>query len=132
MYLSAPINELYSPSLEVSEGAAVVTFEVRRQHFHAADALHGSVYLRALDDSAFFAVSSLVRDVFVVTASSTVYLTRPVTGGSLRAKGQVVSRSTNLYVAEAVLFVGPDHEVARDSGTFMRSRVPLAEDLGYG
>ena len=131
MYLSAPVNDLYSPAIEVSEGAAVVTFEARREHFHAAGSLHGSVYFKGLDDAAFFAVSSLVRDVFVLTASFTVYLTRPVTGGTLRAEGRVVSRSQSLFVAEAVLRVAPDREVARGSGTFMRSRVPLSDVLGY-
>ena len=131
MYLAAPVNELYSPAIEVSEGAAAVTFEARREHFHAAGSLHGSVYFKALDDAAFFAVSSLVRDVFVLTASFTVYLTRPVTGGTLRAEGRVTSRSKSLFVAEAVLRVEPDREVARGSGTFMRSRVPLSGELGY-
>ena len=131
MYLSAPVNELYSPTIEVSDGAAVITFEARPEHFHAAGSLHGSVYFKGLDDAAFFAVSSLVRDVFVVTASFTLYLTRPVTGGILRSEGRVTSRSKSLFVAEAVLFVEPDREVARGSGTFMRSRVALSEDMGY-
>ncbi len=45
----------------------------------------------------------MVRDVFVLTASFTVYHTRPVTGGTLRAEGQVTSRSRSLYGAESVL-----------------------------
>lgn len=131
MYLSAPVNELYLPAIEVSEGTAVITFEARREHFHAAGSLHGSVYFKGLDDASFFAVSSLVRDVFVLTASFTVYLTRPVTGGTLRSEGRVTSRSKNLFVAEAVLYVEPEREVGRGSGTFMRSRLPLSEELGY-
>lgn len=131
MYLGAPVNELYAPRIEVSDGSAVITFDVDPRHFHSAGALHGSVYFKGLDDAAFFAVSSVVRDAFVVTASFTVYLTRPVTDGILRAEGKVVSRSKNLYVAESVLYVEPDRQVARGSGTFMRSRVELAEKLGY-
>ncbi len=131
MYLGAPVNELYSPRIEVAAGSAVITFDVDPRHFHSAGALHGSVYFKALDDAAFFAVSSVVRDAFVVTASFTVYLTRPVTGGVLRAEGRVVSRSASLFVAESVLYVEPDKEVARGSGTFMRSRMELSETLGY-
>ena len=86
---------------------------------------------KGLDDAAFFAVSSVVRDVFVLTASFTVYLTRPVTGGVLRAEGRVTSRSKNLYVAESVLYLEPDRQVARGSGTFMRSQLPLTEELKY-
>ncbi len=132
MYLTAPINAAYSPSLEITDGAAVLTFEVRPEHFHAAGALHGSVYFKALDDAAFFAVNSVVPDVLVLTVSYTVYLTRPVTGGTLRAEGKITSRSTNLYVAESVLYVEPDRQVARGSGTFMRSKLALSEDFGYG
>ncbi len=131
MYLKAPVNEIYSPRIEISDGAAVISFDVDPRHFHAAGSLHGSVYFKGLDDAAFFAVSSVVRDAFVVTASFTIYLTRPVTGGVLRAEGRVASASKNLFVAESVLYVEPDREVARGSGTFMRSRVALSEELGY-
>ena len=130
MYLAAPVNELYLPTIAISEGRATVEFEVREQFFHAAHALHGSVYFKALDDSAFFAAASVVPDRFVVTVSFTVYLTRPVTGGALRAEGQVTSQTTNLLVAESVLYNG-DREVARGSGTFMPSKVALNTALGY-
>ena len=73
----------------------------------------------------------MVRDVFVLTASFTVYLTRPVTGGTLRAEGRVTSRTKSLFVAESVLYVEPDREVGRGSGTFMRSRMALSEEMGY-
>lgn len=130
MYLDAPINEIYEPSVRISDGEATIEMEARSDLFHAAGALHGSVYFKALDDAAFFAVSSLVDDVFVLTASFTIYLTRPVTGGPLRAEGRVVSRGQKLLVAESVLFAG-DKEVARGSGTFMPSRIELTEELGY-
>jgi len=130
MYATAPINAFFRPSLEVSKGSAVITFEVRPEFHHAAGAVHGSVYFKALDDSAFFAVNSLVEDCFVLTASFTVYLTRPVTDGAMRAEGRVVSRSAKLFVAESVLLAG-DREVARGSGTFMHSRIPLTAEVGY-
>lgn len=130
MYLAAPVNELYLPSIAISKGRATVEFEVREQFFHAAQALHGSVYFKALDDSAFFAAASVVPDRFVVTVSFTIYLTRPVAGGGLRAEGQVTSQTTNLLVAESVLYNG-DREVARGSGTFMPSKAALTTALGY-
>jgi hypothetical protein len=39
-----------------------VTGLVRPDFFHAAHAVHGSVYFKALDDAAFFAVASLVQE----------------------------------------------------------------------
>ena len=125
MYLSAPINKFYSPEVEISQGQAVIQTEVKPEFFHAAGSLHGSVYFKLLDDAAFFAVNSLVKDFFVLTVSFNIYLTRPVTKGILIAQGQVVSRSVNYYVAESVLTVN-DKEVARGSGSFMRSKIELA------
>ena len=131
MYAQAPVNEYFRPTLTVSEGRADVVIPVRPEFFHAARAVHGSVYFKALDDAAFFAVASLVEDVFVLTASYTVYLLRPVSEGEIRAVGRVVHRSRNLFVAEAELLDHASRQVARGSGSFMRSTLPLSADLGY-
>jgi acyl-coenzyme A thioesterase PaaI-like protein len=56
---------------------------------------------------------------------------RPVSQGRLLARGQVVSRSKRLYIAEGVLFDSRGKEVARGSGTFMPSSVELGPELGY-
>ncbi len=131
MYAAAPINRYYAPVLTISEGRAELTIPVKPDFFHAANAVHGSVYFKALDDAAFFAANSLVFDVFVLTASFNVYLTRPVTGGELRATGTVVHRSQNLTVADAVLADSAGRQIARGSGTFMRSRIALTPEIGY-
>ena len=65
MYLNAPVNEYYVPEIHISEGQAQVSIPVRRDFFHAAEAVHGAVYFKLLDDSSFFAANSLVEDVFV-------------------------------------------------------------------
>jgi uncharacterized protein (TIGR00369 family) len=131
MYAQAPVNEYFRPTIKVSEGRADVVIPVRPEFFHAARAVHGSVYFKALDDAAFFAVASLVEDVFVLTASYTVYLLRPVSEGEIRAVGRVVHRSKNLFVAEAELLDHTARQVGRGSGSFMRSTIPLSADLGY-
>lgn len=131
LYHGAPINAIYQPVLHIESGAAELTMPVRPEMFHAGHALHGSVYFKALDDAAFFAVNSLVTDVFVLTASFNIYFTRPVTGGTLRALGRVVNRSRHLFLADAELFDGEGRQVARGSGSFMRSSIQLGPDVGY-
>ncbi len=131
MYHAAPVNRHFSPCLAVSKGKAEITMDVNPAFFHAGDALHGSVYFKALDDAAFFAVNSLVDDVFVLTVSFNLFLLRPVTSGSLRAEGSVVSASKNLFVAESVLYLGADRQVARGSGSFMRSKMRLVDIESY-
>ncbi len=131
MYLRAPINEYYRPTLLVSEGRSELVIPVRPSFFHAAGAVHGSVYFKALDDSAFFAVNSLVEDVFVLTASFNVYLTRPISEGQIRATGLVVSRSRRLFIADSVLCDSEGREIGRGSGTFMPSAIALTPEVGY-
>jgi len=63
MYLAAPINAFYRPRIDVSDAEATIEIEVSKKLFHAADAVHGLVYFKMLDDAAFFAANSLERDV---------------------------------------------------------------------
>lgn len=131
MFASAPISQWYGAAIDVTEGRTLVTIPVKTEFFHAAQAVHGSVYFRALDDAAFFAVSSTVDDVFILTASFNVYFLRPITSGILRAEGRLVHASSRLYVAESTL-TGPDGKaLAQGSGTFMKSTMRLAETPGY-
>jgi len=131
MYHAAPVNAHFAPKLEVSKGSAVLTMAVDPRFFHAANALHGSVYFKALDDAAYFAVASLVCDFFVVTVSFNLFLLRPVTGGSLRCEGTVTSSSKNLYIAESVLYRDGNQQIARGSGSFMVGRTRLADVESY-
>jgi uncharacterized protein (TIGR00369 family) len=131
MYTSAPTNQYYAPTLQISQGQAVVTIPADPKHFHAAGAVHGAIYFKALDDSAFFAVNSLVEDVFVLTVAFTVYLTRPISSGVMKATGRVVHTSRRLYLAESELVDGEGVQIARGNGAFMRSKTPLSHEIGY-
>jgi uncharacterized protein (TIGR00369 family) len=131
MYAKAPINRYFEPVLRISEGRAEITIPVKPDFFHAGNAVHGSVYFKALDDSAFFAANSLVPDVFVLTVTFNVYFTRPISEGELRAAGTVVHRSKNLIVAESVVLDSRGRPIARGSGTFMRSQIRLEPEIGY-
>jgi uncharacterized protein (TIGR00369 family) len=131
LYRSAPINQIYQPTIRVSEGRAVVAMIMGPQLHHAAHAVHGSVYFKALDDAAFFAANSTVTDVFVLTVTYNVVLMRPVTEGAVTASGHLVNASRNLLVAEAELRDEHDKLLARGSGTFMRSTIALDPSVGY-
>jgi len=131
MYVSAPINGIYQPTIAVRESECEIRCEARAELHHAAGGLHGSVYFKMLDDAAFFAVASTVTDVFVLTASFHVSLLRPITTGEIRAVGRVVRASSTVSVAEAVLYDPDGREAARGIGDFVRSRIPLRAELGY-
>lgn len=133
MYLSAPINtQVYAGiTLMVAAERAELTLPITEKYHHAAHAMHGSVYFKMLDDAAFFAVNSIVEDVFVYTVSINVQLLRPVASGLIRSTGEVKSKSTNLFIADSELFDERNKLVGRATGNFMRSRIALTEEIGY-
>lgn len=131
LFQGAPISRWYGASVRVGDGRAEVRVPVRTEFFHAAGAVHGSVYFRALDDAAFFAVNSRVQDVLVLTIGFTVHFTNATRTGELIAEGRVVHEAGRLFVAKSEL---RDHEgrlLAMGSGTFTRSKIALDEALGY-
>lgn len=131
MYLQAPVNEYFDPRISIGKGVAEVSIDVRRDFFHAANAVHGYLYFKLLDDATFFAASSLVRDVFVLTVSFNLHFTRPVTRGTMTSVGTVVHQSRRLLVADGLVTDGRGREVGRGTGTFMHSEIALAQELGY-
>lgn len=130
MYARGPINRFFRPLIHLSEGAAEIRMAVRSDMHHAANAAHGAVYFKMLDDASFFAVQSLVTDVFVLTVSFQVYLLAPVVEGEMVATGKVVHQTKRLFLAESVVHV-EGKIVARGNGSFMRSATRLDGSIGY-
>ena len=60
-----------------------------------------------------------------------MHLMRPVSDGQIRAKGKVAFASSTLFIGESFLFDSQDREVARGSGSSMKSKIKLAPDIGY-
>jgi len=131
MYHAAPTNRYYEPVLKISKARSELTIPVKTDFFHAGSAVHGSVYFKALDDAAYFAVNSLEKEFIVLTVSFNLYLLRPVDSGVIRAEGRVVQPSRSMYTAEAVLYNEKEKEIARGSGTFVRSGIRLDSLPGY-
>lgn len=132
LYAAAPINGIFKSRLDiVEEGFARIHFEVDASLYHAAGAVHGTTYFKMLDDAAFYAANSLVSDYFLLTTAFNLLLTRPMTAGPIIAEGRWVNGRRRVLVADARLIDGEGEEVARGTGTFMRSRIPLATLPGY-
>lgn len=132
LYQAAPINRLFESTLEIVEsGFARIRFQVDPRVHHAAGAAHGTIYFKMLDDAAFYAANSLVTDRFVLTTAFNLLFTRPIVEGPVIAEGRWVSGKRRVYVADARLIDASGEEAARGTGTFMRSRIPLASLPGY-
>lgn len=126
-YQMAPCNQALQLKLSVTAGAAEVRIAATPSMHHAAGAVHGSFYFKALDDAAYFAANSLVEDALVLTASFSLELLRPVATGEMRASGRVRKAGKNLIFAESVLYDGEGNELATGRGTFARTRMPIPD-----
>jgi len=133
MYRHSNINtEVYEGAqIEISGGKAEIRLNVTERYHHALGAMHGSVYFKMLDDAAYFAVSSKVEDVFVLTTTFNLHFLRPVKKGNIRAEGRIKFTSKKLFVGEARLFDDQDKEIAFGTGNFMRSSTKLSSEIGY-
>lgn len=129
MYLSAPINQFYRPRIVISKEQ--VEIDIDQRFFHAAGAVHGSVYFKLLDDAAGLAANVLEREVFAVTASFTTHMTRPVSGPLMRSVGRVVDQTRSQFLVESIVYDHNQRSVGRGNGVFMRGSVRLADSLGY-
>jgi uncharacterized protein (TIGR00369 family) len=132
LYASAPVNGFYQSRMDIPrEGECRIAFEVGSDHYHAAGAVHGSAYFKMLDDAAFYAANSLVTDRFLLTTAFNLFFTRPLAAGPVIAEGRWVSGRKRVYIAEARLIDASGEEVARGTGTFMRSGITLGSLDGY-
>lgn len=132
LYAAAPINKLFDSVLDIPEqGVARIRFTVDARYFHAAGAAHGTAYFKMLDDAAFYAANTLVTDRFLLTTQFNLLFTRPLGEGPVVAEGRWISGQRRVLIADARLIDGDGEEVARGTGTFMRSRIALAALPGY-
>lgn len=133
MYLQSNINtSIYNTTTcIISKGKAEIGLSIEPKYFHALHAIHGSVYFKLLDDAAFFAVNSVVEDVFVLTKSYSIHFKRPVTGGRLVARGELKKEGEYAFEATAELLDESGKAVGFGSGEFVKSKVALTPEIGY-
>jgi len=133
MYLAANVNTMLydTATCHISEGYAEIGLEISEKYFHALGAIHGSVYFKLLDDASYFAVNSIVEDVFVLTTSFNINLIRPANQGLIKAIGKVKYKSRNLFVAESTLYNEEGKEIAFGTGNFAKSKIALSDIASY-
>ncbi len=131
MYYNHPLNDVFKAEVVISDKVAEISIDIGKHLFHAANAVHGSVYFKLLDDVAYFAANSIVYNVFLLTTSFNIYLTKPAIYGKITGKGTLVYYNKRQYIAEAVLYNTEGDEIARGSGVYVPSKIKLNEELGY-
>ena len=133
LYASAPVNALFESRLEIlGEGRSRIRFKVDGRFHHAAEAAHGTIYFKMLDDAAFYAANSLVTDRFLLTTAFNLHFTKPIRTGQVVAEGRWISGRRRVFIAESHLVDADGDEIGRGTGTFMRSHIALSGLAGYG
>ena len=131
MYLAAPTNEYYQPTIKVSDETSEISIQVEPKFFHSGGALHGSVYFKLLDDSAFFAANSIELNCFVLTADFRIDLLRPCVGGHITAIGTIIRAGRQDILAESSLYDENGKLLATGRGRFSRGRTQLMSVKPY-
>jgi len=132
LYDSAPINRLFESRIELPKaGQSLIRFPVKGDAFHAANAAHGTLYFKMLDDAAFYAANGLVSDRFLLTTAFNLHFTKPLKSGEAFAEGRWISGRRRVFVAEARIVDASGEECARGTGTFLRSHITLTSLKGY-
>ena len=133
MFAAAPINHelIKGAQLTVGDHQAELTLPINTVFFHAAGSLHGAIYFKLLDDSAYFAAASAEEECFLYTKSYKIHFKRPVSGGVLKAKGQLVEADDHEWIAISEIFNEHEQLVASGQGVFVKSRLLLKDQPGY-
>lgn len=133
MFHAAPVNQgiFLNPEMIVEQGKAIYKLKVTERYFHAANAMHGAIYFKLLDDAAYFAAASLEPEFFLLTKSYNIHFRRPVELDELTAEGEVIERSEAGTVARSRIRNLAGKIVAQGEGIFVKSQKPWREQLGY-
>lgn len=133
LYYSAPINQDFfeSSRIKVSKNTATLELKVSEKHHHAANAMHGAVYFKLMDDAAYFASASVENEFFILTKSYQIEFLRPVVSSVVKATGTVVSHTDEETVAIAELFNDQGKLVARGKGIFVKGDKRLDSISGF-
>ena len=127
MYLKAPVNKAFDPSLTIEDKKSYLEIEVNKNYFHAAHYVHGAILFKLLDDSAYFAAQSIEHTNFIVTATFNSHFIRPVNKGTLRAEGNVITQTKSRIISKSAVFNQQSKLIAYATGVFMPSSSRLDE-----
>lgn len=132
MYGAAPIHKFYE-GIEISIGKneSEINLPIDQRYFHAGMSTHGSVYFKLLDDAAYFAAQSEVKDCFLVTSNFNINLLRPIKSGRIIAIGEVDLATSNIVTASSKLYDKKGRLCGTGSGQFVKSRVKLEDVQDY-
>jgi uncharacterized protein (TIGR00369 family) len=132
MFRTAPVNLFFSGiQLLWEQDRAIIEINASEHYFHAGGSLHGAVYMKLLDDAAYFTAALQQHTYFLLTADFQIKFLRPVTGGSIYAKGQLLKQEGKYIYASSELFSNDGKLVASGTGRFAPGKQLWTEIAAY-
>jgi len=131
MYASAPFNKSINSTIKITQGECMVEMDIKKNMHHAGNAMHGAYYFMLLDNASFFAINSLVEDVFILTKSFEIDFLKPVKSGKLIAKAKFIEKTMGNYIALAELYDDQNNLIGKGKGIFRRSKLQLDNINNY-
>lgn len=117
LYLEYPDSALHEPGIRVSPGEADIVIPVPGEATHPMGIPRPEI-LKAMHDSAAYAVNSLVERRYVQAVTFSVSFTGATPKGELFARGRFVGKIGDSYLAETMLTDIDGNEIGRGEGSF--------------
>ncbi len=118
LYLSAPGKEECDAGIKISDGLAEIVIPMQEKFLEPSGNVSSSICFTAMNDSAAFAVNSVVVKSLVTTAEYHIHFARSAAQGDLVARSRFVGTSEDYYLAESVLLDTQGNELGQGSGVF--------------
>ena len=132
MFHQAPVNKFFQHiTLRFELDQAVVELPILPEYMHAGGSLHGALYMKLLDDAAYFSAALLESSRFLLTAGFALDFYRPVHGGVLTATGKVKGQEGKSILSASTLTDEDGNLVARGHGRFVPGNGLLLETPLY-
>ena len=125
LFRSAPIIKTFGMSLRYDDNEqAIVELPYNPALDHALGDTHGGVIGIMLDTAGWFTVAPYYGS-WIATVEFHVRLLEPTTGQALQATGKLIRIGKRLAVAEMEVRSSDERLIARGSGTFSLTSVPI-------
>tara|TARA_Y100000588_G_C14102902_1_gene859614 strand:+ start:190 stop:618 length:429 start_codon:yes stop_codon:yes gene_type:complete len=131
MYTKAPFNKFLKSSIKIDQGVCEIIMKIKNEMHNEIKTMHNAYYFMLLDNSAFFAINSLVEDVIISTKSFEIDFLKPIQSGDLIAKAKFVEKTMGNYIASAKLFDQENNLIGKGRGIYRRSKQQLNQINNY-
>ena len=116
----AAIARTFGMKLHFEDDRAVVVLPYNPGLDHAAEGIHGGVYMTLLDTAAWFAAAvSRGEDSWIATSEMSVHFLKPTARTELRCVGRLLKAGKRQDIAEAHLYDGAGDLVGHAVGTML-------------